>query len=602
MTLSSFKEFQKINERNIVKRKHYRSGKTMFLSFTWKYWYLLLIALSLLFVTALTQALPSIIIGEALDILANQGFNDIFTQKIILLLVLAILFVIISFISAYTLMIIAFKYQRDLRQEFFDIVQDHSMTFHDENNSSKLLSMGMNEISQIRMSIMPAGRMLLQTLITLLVVGSILYNMNKIIFYWFFFSMIIFLLLGLNYVQKIGPIREKLSNELGFLTENSQEIFRGIEVVRGLSTEAREQENFNLNSTKYAKLQEKEGKLSSFFYPALVIIFITSFSLLYGLYQVSTGEITSGELVTIIGLLFTIQMVNFALPASLLMIRAGLINSDRIWKIMNWVDPMPDNAFNDPNLQVNWSDDLHFNNLTLSYDGKIALQDINITIPVGSQVVLIGGPGSGKSSFLKLLLRLYDPNKGEIRIGNQLYSEIPAKIVREHVTLVEQEIFLFNGTVRENVSFSKPEATDEEIIEALKLAQAYEFVEKLEKGIYTEISERATSLSGGQRQRLAIARALLANPNILLLDDSVSAVDSKTEKMLRKALDNLLRGRTSISVTQRLVSLVKADLVILLDEGKIIASGTHLELLSRTPEYQQIFELLPDNNRITGSN
>jgi ABC-type multidrug transport system fused ATPase/permease subunit len=215
---------------------------------------------------------------------------------------------------------------------------------------------------------------------------------------------------------------------------------------------------------------------------------------------------------------------------------------------------------------------------------------------------LIGGPGSGKSSFLKLLLRLYDPNKGEIRIGNQLYSEIPAKIVREHVTLVEQEIFLFNGTVRENVSFSKPEATDEEIIEALKLAQAYEFVEKLEKGIYTEISERATSLSGGQRQRLAIARALLANPNILLLDDSVSAVDSKTEKMLRKALDNLLRGRTSISVTQRLVSLVKADLVILLDEGKIIASGTHLELLSRTPEYQQIFELLPDNNRITGSN
>jgi ABC-type multidrug transport system fused ATPase/permease subunit len=282
------------------------------------------------------------------------------------------------------------------------------------------------------------------------------------------------------------------------------------------------------------------------------------------------------------------------LPMTVLNIRAGKTNANRIWEKMTWQDPVPDTA--EEGKKPNWKGEIVFDNVGFKYgpSSKAALRNINIKIPNGSRVAVIGGPGSGKSTILKLLLRLYDPTEGQITIGGIPLSEIPAHEIREGVTMVEQEVFLFSASAKENIAFAKPDATDEEIIEAARYAQAETFIQKLPEGFDTRIGERGSQLSGGQRQRIAIARAILADPKVLLLDDSASAIDSKTELLLRQALDKLMENRTSIVVTQRLRTLLESDFVILFEKGEICDFGSHEELLTRCPQYRTIFANLPE--------
>jgi ATP-binding cassette subfamily B protein len=230
-----------------------------------------------------------------------------------------------------------------------------------------------------------------------------------------------------------------------------------------------------------------------------------------------------------------------------------------------------------------------------------ALRNFNITIPGGSRVALIGGPGGGKSSILKLLLRLYDPTDGSIRVGGVNLRDVTTENVREVVGLVEQDIFLFRMSVSDNIAFGRHDASEEEIVEAAKRAQAHEFIVDLPEQYDSMIGERGMTLSGGQRQRLAIARAIIQDPKILLLDDSVSAVDAQTEFLMRKALDEVMVNRTSITVTQRLRTLMESDLVIIVDRGEIIAAGCHEDLLRDSEHYRKIFERLPGAKKLLAS-
>ena len=320
---------------------------------------------------------------------------------------------------------------------------------------------------------------------------------------------------------------------------------------------------------------------------------------------------TAGQLTAMLTLLIQLVILNFMVPMRLLMLQAGLINAKRIWKVMTFSDPLVEP---EKSAEVDWTGNLIFDHVSFSYPGKDknVLHDVSFTIPAGSRVALLGGPGSGKSTILKLLLRLYDPSFGAIRLNGSSFANIRTFDVRKDITLVEQDIFLFGASFKDNISFSKPNASMEEIQTAARRAQISKFIESSPEGYETLIGERGVTLSGGQRQRIAIARALLADPKLLLLDDSTSAVDIKTEVRLRLAMEELIKGRTSIVVTQRLSTLVDSDLIIFLDKGKIIDIGSHEELLRRCDEYQFMLSLLPvgsqliedalHNNKINGGN
>ena len=590
-----------LEEKALSEKRYYRSGTTLFFSFYGKNKLALSIAFIFLITASLGQTLPAVLTGLALDELKLNGFG---TQFLILsgsILLISLVYLIAGSISMYILFKVASVYERDIRQEYFDVIQSHSLTFHDENNSSKLLSMGMTEIQQMRMGIFPSQLMLFGSFFAILLSLWFLNEISPMYSIITITGVLVYIFFAYRVSRKISPVRRQLAIEVGNLTESSQEIFRGIEVVRGLSAGEREKQKFGNQSQNYASLMETEAKFQAFYIPSLILLGVTAIIFSLALIDVSTGVITIGTLITAVALLLGLQMSTRIIPAALLMVQAGLINSERIWTVLNWIDPQPDEALESEGLErsINWKGVLAFDNVSFSYNsnGKKAVRNISFDIPGGSKIAIIGGPGGGKSTMLKLFLRLYDPQQGIVSIDGHNYAEIPATLIRKHVSRVEQDIFLFSGTVRDNIAFSKPDATAEEIITVAKAAQAHEFIEQMPQHYDSIIGERGVTLSGGQKQRIAIARALLADPDILLLDDSVSAVDSQTEYFLRKALDNLMAKRTSFTVTQRLITLVNADKILVLDKGEIIAFGTHVELLHTSSEYRRIFELLPKSEQ-----
>ncbi|MHA2030053.1 MAG: ABC transporter ATP-binding protein, partial [Candidatus Kariarchaeaceae archaeon] len=386
---------------------------------------------------------------------------------------------------------------------------------------------------------------------------------------------------------------------LGDMTENSQEIFRGMDVVRSFNAQSDEMNKFAENSLAYRDLSKREGRLAAFYYPGLVLLLLTATVFAVSLNEVRAGNIDFDEMIIVVGLLITLQILNFQMPFALLELRAALVNSNRLWEKLNWQDTQ-EKLVDEIEVDVDWTGNISFNNVGFAYSEEFrrSIDDVNFEIPAKNKVALIGGPGSGKSTIFRLLLQLYQPQEGSISIGGVDLLKINNTEIRNHIAMVEQEVFLFSGTIRENIGFTKMDATDEEIIEAAKAAQAWEFISKFSDQLETEIGERGITLSGGQRQRIAIARAILADPQILLLDDSSSAIDAKTEVQIRKALDNLSQDRLTITVTQRLNTLVNSDIIILMEKGKIIGFGNHEELLKSNSKYQLIFQLLPENERL----
>ncbi|MFX0168894.1 MAG: ABC transporter ATP-binding protein [Candidatus Hodarchaeota archaeon] len=543
--------------------------------------------------------MPSIILGNAVDELALNGFTSLFIFHVFTILGIAVTLFGTIVLVGYAFAIITLRWERDARQEFFEVVQENSMTFHDQVDSKQLLAVAMQDLRWVRFSLNPALRAIIQAIGTLIIAAVLLTLIDLRLGIIMAIGTPIYLFFAYRYAMKVEPVRRARSVQNEKVTAISQEVFRGIEVVRAFGTEEQEQEKFNGISEEYANLLVREGRLAAFYIPELILTAITAAAFLFGAFQVLqlVPGYTVGTLIQILGLLATIDSFSFMLPRFLLVIRGGHVNAQRIINVLNWKDVLQEP---DPSVtEVGWTDDIVFENVSFQYiDGNgqnntYALKDVSFTIPGGSRVALIGGPGGGKSTILKLLLRLYDPTQGRVVIGGADLRQVLTKNVRAAVGLVEQEIFLFRMSIKDNIGFGCIDACEEEIVDAAKKAQAHEFIQQLPEGYETIIGERGMTLSGGQRQRLAIARTLIQDPKILLLDDSVSAIDAQTEYALRKALDEVMKGRTSITVTQRLRTLLESDLIIILDKGKLVAIGTHDELLRTSVHYQRIFERLP---------
>ncbi|MFW9907505.1 MAG: ABC transporter ATP-binding protein [Candidatus Thorarchaeota archaeon] len=574
-------------------------------------------------ISTLLMTLPIVIVGLAVDELRFAGLSQQFVFYAWLIFGLALVYMGLYFVVGYIWAIVTLSWERDARQDFFEALQEYSMTFHDEVDSKRLLSVAMQDISWVRFSLNPALRNILGSFTSIFIVaillglidqtpGLLVFVVIPSVNLFLFttpavnigvFSLImligtpLFLAFAYQYANAIEPVRRQRSEDMENLTSLTQSVFQGIEVVRSFGAEYREQAKFREVSKQYEKMVAKESRLAAFYIPALILTGMTSVAFFYGGYAVWTEIISVGTMIQLLALLVALEGLNFHMPRMLLMLRGGYVNAKRIVDILTWKDPMgePEEKI----LELDWLGDIEFDNVSFKYgihnegNEHYALKNFSIRINGGSRVALIGGPGGGKSTLLKLLLRLYDPTEGEIRVGGVSLRDVRTETVRHNVGLVEQDIFLFRMSIHDNIAFGRIQATRDEVLRAAERAQAHEFIVDMEDGYDSIIGERGMTLSGGQRQRLAIARAIIQDPKILLMDDSVSAVDAQTEYLMRKALDEVMVGRTSITVTQRLRTLVESDLVIMVDKGQLIAAGCHEDLLRESDAYRRIFERLP---------
>ncbi|RZK56294.1 MAG: ATP-binding cassette domain-containing protein, partial [Pedobacter sp.] len=310
--------------------------------------------------------------------------------------------------------------------------------------------------------------------------------------------------------------------------------------------------------------------------------------------QNDTNALTASDFITYIAIFSQVMRPAKALTDSFSGIHSGIAAGERVLELIDTKAELT----NKPDAKVldNFNGKLTLNNISFNYGDKEVLKDISLVVEKGKTIALVGPSGGGKSTLMDLIPRFHDPKTGSIEIDGIDYKDLTVESIRSKMGIVNQESFLFNDTIFNNIAFGKPDATEEEVINAAKIANAHEFILSKEEGYLSNVGDRGNKLSGGQKQRICIARAVLANPPIMLLDEATSALDTESEKLVQDALNNLMQNRTSIVIAHRLSTIQQADLIVVIDKGQITESGNHAELVSRNGLYKRLIDMQTFND------
>ena len=410
---------------------------------------------------------------------------------------------------------------------------------------------------------------------------------------------------AISYIAKRLKRRAQFTQEsISRLSNILEETLSGIRIIKAFNAQWYTQKKFINEADIYAKQSMKMATKSNLSAPLAQVLGTSMLCLilLIGGHMVlsDTHQLDPSKFI-----LFLITFGQLIVPAKNIAnaftnIQKGLVSSERVFKLIDTPVKVIDNV-NAQDL-INFNSHISFNNIHFAYEDRKVLNDISFDIVKGSTVAIVGQSGGGKSTIADLLARFYDPIEGSITIDGKDIKDITISSLRKKMGIVTQESILFNDTIHQNISFGKEEAHIKEIINAAKIANAHEFIMRLEKGYETIIGERGSKLSGGQKQRMSIARALLKNPEILILDEATSALDSESEKLVQDAILNLTKNRTTLVIAHRLSTIQNADLILVLKEGKIIQSGTHLELIREAGIYKNLLEIQNLSNSQTLSN
>jgi ABC-type multidrug transport system fused ATPase/permease subunit len=387
------------------------------------------------------------------------------------------------------------------------------------------------------------------------------------------------------------PRYEKIQKGLDTLLRLTRENHTGVRVIRAFGLEVREKENFEQNNDRLMGLQKFVGSVTALMNPVTYAILNLSvvFLIYKGAFLVDSGELTQGEMVALYNYMFQILVELIKLANLILTMTKAIASGNRVQELMEYRSSMEDGSvteFSDVEEHV------VFDNVSMSYhkDAEDSIENISFVAKRGERIGIIGGTGSGKSTLINLIPRFYDVREGAVLIDGLNVKEYNLEALRERIGIVPQKAVLFHGTIRDNMKWGKKDATDEEINKALTIAQAKEIVDGKEGGLDYMVAQGGKNFSGGQKQRLSIARALVRKPEILILDDSASALDYLTDKNLRKAISDMEDAPTTFIVSQRASAVLSCDKIIVLDNGTVSDIGTHNELLSRCELYKEIYD------------
>jgi ATP-binding cassette subfamily B protein len=389
-----------------------------------------------------------------------------------------------------------------------------------------------------------------------------------------------------GYINELNPVSIAQRDRFGKMNARLAESIAGIQVVKGNAQEAQEAAEFDKNAALFRKYFVKQGEVQARYLPLLIFSVALAAAFLQGLLMWRAELLTLGDVVAFVGLMGTLRFPTFISIFSFNLVQLGVASAQRILDMVNTKTDLDENEAGDTNPV---GGEVVFENVSFGYNGASVLKNVSFTAKPGETVAIVGQTGSGKTTMTRLINRIFDVNNGRVRVDGVDVRDWNLESLRSQISTIEQDVFLFSRTIGENIAFGCPDASDDEIEQAARQAQAHQFIMEFPEGYDTEVGERGVTLSGGQRQRLAIARAFLTDPRILILDDSTSAIDSATEDRIQKAMRRISQQQTTFLITHRLSQIRWADRILVLRRGRLVDQGTHEELLARSPDYCRIF-------------
>jgi len=549
----------------------------------------------LVMLEVIMEVIIPLLMAELIDNGIYSGQMNQILKIGIVLVFAAVISLLLGVLSGMTASKASSGFAKNLRQDLYYKVQDFSFANIDNFETSSLITRLTTDVSNIQMAFQMLTRIAVRAPLMLIFSLIMAFTIN-VKLALIFLGLIPVLALALYFIMgTVHPIFKRVFKKYDKLNNVVEENVSGIRVVKSYLLEEKEKQKFGEISEDIYKDFSKAEKINALTMPAMqfaiyVVILLISWFGAKIIVNTNMVELTTGEITSLIT--YGIQILTSLMMVAMLIIMSTMARTsgERIVEVLKEVPSLK----NGKNPKTDIKDGtIEFKNVSFSYvnkKDKECLKNINLKINSGETIGVIGGTGSGKSSLVNLIPRLYDTTEGEVKVGGINVKKYDIKALRDEVSMVLQKNVLFSGTIKENLRWGDINATDEDIVRVCKLAQADEFIEKFKDQYDTYIEQGGTNVSGGQRQRLCIARALLKKPKILILDDSTSAVDTKTDSLIRKAFKEEIPNTTKIIIAQRIASVQDADKIIVLDNGELNGFGTHEELLKTNEIYKEVFE------------
>jgi ABC-type multidrug transport system fused ATPase/permease subunit len=560
-------------------------------SFVQRYWFRLLLAfLCIIIGTGFSIIVPRML-GDGIDTVISAGQRSAIIIAAVVIVAASALRGFAGYGQRYFAEVVAQKVSYNIRNALYARLQRLSFSFHDRNQTGQLMSRATVDVEATRMFFSMGLLGMAQVVFMFIGVAYMLLSMNWTLGLMTLAFCVPVAWLAANFGRRIRPIWLKVQAMMGFMGNTLEESLSGVAVVKAFNHQKEEGQRFAVQAQSLYDDQMQAARFMSVNMPTMVLLVSlpTILIIWYGGHQVVAGSMTIGEVTQFILLVGMLMMPIRRLGMMVNLFSRTASAGQRILEILDTESDVKEkhNAIDLGKVKGA----VTFENVSFSYNSLgAALKDVSFEVQPGQLVALLGRSGSGKSTIANLLARFYDVTGGRILIDGTDIRDATLPSLRKNVVTAQQDVFLFSATIKENIAYGAKDASMDNIIEVSKAAHLHDFIKSLPEGYDTWVGERGDTLSGGEKQRLSIARTLLVDPSILILDDSTASVDAETEKLIRQALDRLIKGRTTFIITHRVPIIQNADLILVLDNGKLAEKGTHDELLAKNGLYKEVYE------------
>ena len=540
---------------------------------------------------------PEILIGVAIDVVVNQersfvarlGFTT--PQEQIMILAVLTFFIwagesIFEYLYKVLWRNLAQRLQADMRLDTYEHAQRLDMAYFESKSSGQLVATMNDDVNQLERFLDGGANSLIQVGVTVVAVGAVFFVISPLIALLAFTPIPLIIWGAFFFQRKAGPLYADVREKVGDLASRLSNNLAGIATIKSFTSEAREAARLREVSEAYVEANRRAIRVSSAFIPVIRMAILAGFLATFtvGGMLALRGDLNVGAYGVLVFLTQRLLWPLTGLAEVIDLFERAMASTRRILDLLAVPITVRDNATTP--LAEPLRGEVSFEGVSFRYAAsEVGVENISLRVPAGHTLALVGATGSGKSTLIKLLLRFYDPSAGRVLIDGQPIDGVSLASLRGAIGLVSQDVYLFEGSIRDNIAYGRPEAAEVEIIEAARTAEAWEFIQALPQGLDTPVGERGIRLSGGQRQRLSLARALLKDPPILVLDEATSAVDNETEAAIQRSLRKIAHGRTVIMIAHRLSTIVHADEIVVIEGGQVVERGSHETLLEADGRY-----------------